>query len=112
MKYPIKVIFFLGSLGWAANSFSAGNETTTPQTISQFLYNGISDHTYFTSAVGWGAPSCPHAVYAEVMPDLPGKKEMLAIGYAAKLSGTPVRFMGTCNPGDSNYFTVTYIIVG
>ena len=112
MKFLSKVGFFVFSIGWAANSLSAGNETTTSQIISQFLYNGISDHTYFTSTVGWGAPSCPNAIYAEVMPDLPGKKEMLAIGYAAKLSGTPVKFMGSCNPGDSNYFTVTYIFVG
>jgi hypothetical protein len=83
-------------------------EETTPQTIVQFLYNSENDHAFLTSSSGWGAQSCPKATYAEIMD---GKKQLQAIALAAKLAGAKVKFSGTCNSADPDYFTVTYIFV-
>jgi hypothetical protein len=102
------MVAVLGSLVCSAPARAA--EVTIGQPITQLLYNGDADYTFFVGANRWGAPSCPNAYYAQLTPAVLGRKQMLAIALAAKQSGATVLFQGACS-SDANYFNVTYIIV-
>jgi hypothetical protein len=92
-------------------NYAKAAETSASQPIVQLLYNANSDTAYLTSANGWGAPSCPKATYAEIVPSLTGRKQILAIALSAKTTGAIVTLHGTCNAGDLNYFAIHYITV-
>lgn len=84
-------------------------DETIAQTIARIQYNAEADYLYFVGPAAWGAASCPNATYVMVAANTVGRKQMLALGAAAKVSASQVSFVGTC--ADANYFNAIYIIV-
>jgi hypothetical protein len=87
----------------------AAAEVTISQAITQIQYDANGDHLWFVGAQKWGAPSCPNATYIRIPADVPGRKQLLAIGLAAKAGSQSVRFEGSCHSSD--YFNATYVYV-
>jgi len=87
------------------------DEVTIEQPIAELRYNADADYAFFIGAARWGAPSCPNAYAAQVPASLAGRKQLLALAMAAKLSGAKVSFQGNC-ASDPFYFNVNYIVVG
>lgn len=87
------------------------DEVTIEQPIVELRYNANADYAFFVGASTWGAPSCPNAYYAQVPASVAGRKQLLALATAAKLSGTKVSFQGSCS-SDPLYFNAYYIVVG
>lgn len=95
----------LGTLG-AVPAFA---DQTNAQPITQVLYNGTSDYTFFIGTGSWTATGCS-AYYAQVLPNLLGKDKLIAIALEAYALGKQVQFQGTCD-SQAGYFDVTYITV-
>ena len=66
-------------------------------------------HYYFVNKEGWGAVSCPTAIYAYIGENEPGAEAMLKLAQQAKKDQTPVSFLGSCD-SNGNYVRVTYMI--
>ncbi|MBL8272000.1 hypothetical protein [Steroidobacter sp.] len=88
---------------------ASASEWTVTQPIAALQLDGSSQDLYLTGGLKWGATSCPNATYVKVAQTLAGYKQLLAIGLAAKMAGTPIRLFGTC--GTNGYFDATYISV-
>jgi hypothetical protein len=86
-------------------------EWTIFQPIFRTQYNGDTQHLYFVGTSGWGSTSCPLAMYVQILPSVPGHKELLALGLAAHASGKAVQFLGDCDAPNGNYFRATYVIM-
>lgn len=89
----------------------AAIEITIAQPIAKVLYNGEAGFLYVVGGGGWGAPSCPTAVYVQVSNTLAYRKELFAATLAAQSAGRTVRFRGNCNPTNGNSFDAYYIEV-
>jgi hypothetical protein len=84
------------------------DEWTASLPISKINFDGsLSGTIYFQTPSGnWSVAGCPNTQFVLVR-DIPGVKEILAIGMTAKLSDRNVAFSGTCySPG---YFRASYI---
>ncbi len=103
----MKKIFTLIFLAISSVSYA---EETIIQPIGPINFNGDASIAYFRGSLKWGAPGCPNATYAQILANVPGRKEMLSIALAAKMANKPVQFWGTCSP-DKDYFNAMYIIV-
>lgn len=101
-----KLIFSLLLFFYASVAISL--ETTVNQKIINVNYDGAGNSLYFIGGQRWGAPSCPNAPFIYIPSTVSGRKEILSIALAAKVSDKPVRFLGTCY--DSYYFAATYIV--
>lgn len=109
-NFHILKFIFISFLAVLGSRQAFAQEWTSPQSISQFLYEGTADLTYITAPAGWGSSTCPAAVYAYMSSAVViGRKQMWAILLSAKATGAKVQFQGTCY--NSNYFVFTYVIV-
>jgi hypothetical protein len=109
-KEPKMITKIAVALCMLALSTAAFAEYTATQTITRFQFDPSGENYYFVGAAKWGAPSCPNATYVWFSPTLPNYKQMFAILYAAKMSGSSVQFSGYCS-SDLDYFIPTYVFV-
>lgn len=84
----------------------------TQQKVIERIQHARNSTVYVVNTSGWGAPTCPSAIYAYFNQDAgvaegDGFDELFAIVLAAKYSGGNVAFQGNCN--GQNYFEVDYI---
>jgi hypothetical protein len=111
MKYTIMAIAAIVAVHGIASGAAIADETTPYRTVRMVQINGTGQEFYFRATEGgWGAPSCPNAIYVYVTSDVVDRKLVLAAGMTAKAMGTRVQFIGNCL--DQNYFKATYVILG
>jgi hypothetical protein len=86
------------------------DEWTSSRPIASLRVDGRTTDTtvYFETQTSWAAAGCPTAKFVFVRNNS-ALKEILAVGLAAKASGSTVRFVGNCQ--DSDHFQATYIIL-
>jgi hypothetical protein len=108
MMKTIKTVALMAS-AWALPFSASADEWTITQPIASLQLDGNTQDLYFSGGQRWGATSCPNVTYVKVDFDLAGYKQLLAIGLAAKMAGTPIRLLGTC--GANGYFDAIYISV-
>lgn len=89
---------------------AVAQETTNAQTIDHIQYNGATQTLFFVGSVKWSTPNCPSATYVQITSDVPGQKEILSIGLAAKMAGQKVQFWGQCDT-NTDYFDAFYIVL-
>ncbi len=82
--------------------------STITQQITRVLYDGSADYQYFEATAAWGATGCSSATYVQILPNVPGKQNMLAIVLAAYMAGKTVILQGICD-ANTNYFDATYV---
>ena len=106
MKGKFRVLMLLVALA----PFPAMAVQTISQPITQVIYNASADYQYFVGAATWGASGCSSATYVQILPNVAGKQNLLAITLAAYVAGKTVYFQETCD-SNTNYFDATYISV-
>lgn len=109
MKSGVREVLILMTLV-LATSIAFANEVTNTQKIVRVQYDGSGEHLYIVGDAKWSSQSCPNATYVWIPPDLPGRKEILAIALAAYMSGKDVEFHGVCG-ANPDYFKASYIVV-
>jgi len=70
--------------------------------------NGIAKY-YFYNSTGWGSIGCENAKYAYMEEEASGAKAMLSLAMTSKVTGTNVKFLGSCEPEDNAYFIIDYM---
>lgn len=88
-------------------------DVTKKSKISQVLYNGNADYTFFVSESGWdvkdsGGNILCQPYYVQITNGVQGRDKILSVGLAAKMAGATVDFLGECN-SDPTYFNAHYI---
>jgi hypothetical protein len=101
-------LLVVAALCFSANAVA--DVWTNTQGVTRIQYDGSSNSMYVVGAAKWGATGCVNATYAWIKPDVPGRKELLALTMAAQTAGKTVKFQGTCN-SDLDYFEACYVVV-
>lgn len=102
---------FIVSLAMLFASFGAAADQTIFQAVTFINLNGDANLTYYRGPGAWGASGCPNATYVQVKAETSGRKEILSIALAAKMSGRRIQFWGNCDTNDPTTFNAFYIIV-
>jgi hypothetical protein len=85
-------------------------ETTIFQAPGAINFNGNDNVLFVRGDQKWGASGCPDATYVQVKSDVVGRKDILSIVLAAKMSSKRVQFWGGCD-ANTDYFNAFYIVV-
>lgn len=106
----MKYFWVLLILSFSTLTYAAA-ETTEFRKIAT-IQMGATGSVYFVAdPAGWGAPSCPNAIYAHYnKASNSAAAEFLSLALAAKAAGYTVGFNGVCS-ADGNYIKVNYIKV-
>ena len=100
-------LLFVTALTFVNGAYAS---STNKQLIKRVQYNGAAQVLYFVGDASWSSPTCPNATYVQVKSDVPGQKEIMSLGLAAKMAGKNVTFWGACD-ADPNYYNAFYIII-
>lgn len=88
------------------------DDWTNAQLIERIQYNGETQTLYFRGESKWSSENCPNATFIRITSaKVPGLKEILSIGLAAKMASKGVEFRGACDAADPNYFNANYIVI-
>jgi len=97
-------------LGNAVCDFAyAADEMSQYREVDHIQYSAKSKAVYFTAKpAGWGAASCPNAIYAYAAEsETPGLNTLISLVMQAKATGSTVAFTGECTGGDD--YKVHYV---
>ena len=96
-----------------ATAVGAVAEQTAAKSIERVQISASSNGTtasyYFVNTSGWGATTCPNAMYVQITESYAGSKAMLSMALTAKSTNAEVTFLGECY--DDNYFKANYMIL-
>lgn len=108
MKFRNLLLCLGASVAMTSNSFAQVDEVTTFKAIGGVLSGGAVDNVAVYNVTGWGAPSCPTAVYLAIDANSPGYKNNYAAILTARALGANIRAFGTCVAG-TPFFSIKTI---
>lgn len=112
MKRPSVAIRLISAVLFGSvvcNFTYAADEISQYREVERIQYSAKSKTVYFTAkTTGWGAVSCPNAIYAYAAEsETPGLNTLISLVMQAKATGSTVAFTGECTGGD--YYKVHYV---